>query len=102
MTVSIIRNIGKITAIRGEVDKEKQRIENIRKENEELQKKITQTQSDEFIEKQIRDKLGLVKQGEIVVVLPDEEVLKGLAPKLNYEEDSLPDPTWMKWLKLFL
>ena len=32
--------------------------------------------SDEFIEKQLRDKLGLAKKGEIILILPDEETLK--------------------------
>jgi len=102
MTASIIRNIGKVRAIRNEVAKEKERIEKLKAENEELQRKIEETQSDEFIERQIRDKLGLTKEGEIVVVLPDEEILRSLAPKIENEEDTLPDPNWRKWLKLFL
>ena len=102
MLASIARNIGKVIVIREEVAKERERLERFEKENERLQKKITETQSDEFIEKQIRDKLGLVKEGEIVVVLPDEETLRSLAPKIEVEQDSLPDPNWKRWLKLFL
>jgi len=102
MLASIARNIGKVIVIREEVAKERERLERFEKENERLQKKITETQSDEFIEKQIRDKLGLVKEGEIVVVLPDEEILRSLAPKIEVEQDSLPDPNWKRWLKLFL
>src|SRR3989344_1832407 len=102
MLASIARNIGKVSVIREEVAKERERLERFEKENERLQKKITETQSDEFIEKQIRDKLGLVKEGEIVVVLPDEEILRSLAPKIEVEQDSLPDPNWKRWLKLFL
>ena len=102
MLASIVRNVGKVVAIREEVAKERERLERLEKENEQLQKKITKTQSDEFIEKQIRDKLGLVKEGEIVVVLPDEEILRGFAPKIVVEQDSLPDPNWKRWLKLFL
>lgn len=102
MSASIARNIRKVISIRGEVANEREKIESLRKENEELQKRVTETQSDEFIEKQIRDKLGLVKEGEIVVVLPDEEILRSLAPNVSEEEDFLPDPNWKKWLKLFL
>lgn len=102
MLASIARNIGKVIVIREEVAKERERLERFEKENERLQKKITETQSDEFIEKQIRDKLGLVKEGEMVVVLPDEEILRSLAPKIEVEQDSLPDPNWKRWLKLFL
>lgn len=102
IVISIIRNVGKAMSIRAEVAKERMRVEALKKENEELQARISQTQSDEFVEKQIRDKLGLIKEGEIVVVLPDEEILRSLAPKLESEEDALPDPNWVRWLKLFM
>lgn len=101
MAGSIWRNIEKVMIVRREVIKEKERIEALKKENEELQRKIRETQSEEFIEKQIRDKLGLVKEGEIVVVLPDEETVRSFAPKIENEEDILPDPNWKKWLNLF-
>jgi cell division protein FtsB len=102
MGVAVIRNIGKVASIRGEVSKEREKIERLKVENEELQKRIAQTQSDEFVERQIRDKLGLIREGEIVVVLPDEGLLRSFSPKINIDEDSLPDPNWKKWLKLFL
>ncbi len=73
----------------------------LKKENEELQKRLTETQSPVYIERELRDKLGLAKRGEVVVVLPDAEILKRLAPKSSEEEDFLPDPTWKKWAKLF-
>lgn len=102
MVISIVRNIGKVARIRGEVEGERRKIEKIKKENEELEKQVSEIQGVEFMEKQLRDKLGLVKEGETIVVLPDEETLKKLAPKAYEEEDTLPDPNWKKWLKLFL
>lgn len=102
MIFSIIRNVGKVARIRGEVEAEKEKVEKIKKENEELEKQISEIQGVEFMEKQLRDKLGLVKEGETIVVLPDEETLRKLAPKVYEEEDTLPDPNWKRWLKLFL
>ena len=101
MLVSIARNIGRIASIRSEVEKEKMKMEKIQKENEELERQIFETQGFEFIEKQLRDKLGLAKEGEVIVVLPDEETLRKLAPKVYEEQDVLPDPNWKKWLNLF-
>lgn len=102
MTFSIIRNINKVGKIRTEVKKEREKIEAIKKENEELEKQVSEIQGVEFIERQLRDKLGFSREGETVVVLPDAEVLKNLAPKAYEEEDALSDPNWKKWLKLFL
>ncbi len=102
MIISIVRNIGRVASIRKEVEKEKQKLEKIEAENKRIEEEIAKAQAPEFIEKQVRDKLGLVKEGETVVVLPDEEALKKLAPKIETQEDYLPDPIWKKWLKLFL
>ncbi len=102
LTLSIVSNIGKIIQIRGEVARERAKIEKQKKENEELARTVADTQGPSFVEKEVRDKLGLVKKGETIVVLPDVETLRSLAPKPPVEEDALPDPNWRKWLKLFL
>ena len=66
-----------------------------------MEQRLAEVKGEEYIEKQLRDNLGLAKEGEIVVVLPDEEILRKIAPSVPEEEDILPDPTWKKWLKLF-
>jgi len=66
-----------------------------------LEAELKKVQSDAFLEKQLRDKLGLAKEGETVVVLPDKEALKGLVPPLPEEENILPKPIWQRWLDLF-
>jgi len=102
LMISTIRNIARVRAINGFVQTEKDRLEQMKEDNARLQAQIAQTQGDAFIEKQIRDKLGFAKTGEAVVILPDPEILKKLAPQMPVEENSLPDPNWKKWLKLFI
>lgn len=102
MGISIARNISRVFVIRKEVEKQRERVVKIEAENKRIEEEITKAQKPEFIEKQVRDKLGLVKEGEAVVVVPDEETLRKLAPQINSQEDYLPDPTWKKWLKLFI
>lgn len=101
LVVSTIKNISRVTAIRSEVDKEKQRLEKMQADNTKLQEQINEAQSEEFIDKQIRDKLGLTREGEAIVVLPDEEIIRNFAPPKVSEEQTLPDPNWLKWKKLF-
>ena len=100
--ISVIRNVGKVFAIRRAVDKERVAITKLKRENDELAKKVEGVQGVEFVESQVRNKLGLVRPGETVVILPDDEVLAKLAPKVVVEEQSLPDPNWKRWLKLFI
>lgn len=102
LTISLVRNIIKSQAADNKIEEAKTKLEALKKENQELANKLESVNSDEYIEKQARDKLGLVKEGEMVIVLPDEEEIKGLIPESNSEEDYLPDPNWKRWLKLFL
>ncbi len=98
---STIQNISKVVRTRDEIQKEKDRVAKMRDVNLSLEKQIAEAQSSAFIEKQVRDKLGLAKAGESVVILPDEDTLRKLAPQTSSEDNTLPDPNWKKWEKLF-
>lgn len=76
-------------------------VEKLKKEQEELLRKKEQVQNDEFIEKEAREKLGLAKEDETVVVLPKEEILKRLAPKPEEESTNKPLPIWRRWVEMF-
>ncbi|MBU0997986.1 septum formation initiator family protein [Patescibacteria group bacterium] len=102
VAISLVRNIIRAIDIRNRIKDEEKKVEVLRKEKEELEKKVAEVESDAYVEKQLRDKLGLAKEGEIVLILPEDEILKKIAPILEEEEDLLPDPTWKKWLKLFI
>lgn len=61
--------------------------------------------SGEFIEQQARDKLGLVREGETIVVLPPAEELRRFAPReevfdVEFEREMLP--IFRQWVRLFL
>ena len=99
---STVKNLQKVTGIRNAVQAEKQKVEKMKEDNAALQAQIAQIQSPEFIEGQIRNKLGLVKPGEAIVVLPDADTLRKLAPQMPVEVETLPDPNWKRWMKLFI
>ena len=76
------------------VDNLQKQLEAQKKENNFLQQKLSYVKSNEFVEKEARDKLGLVKDNEYIVIAPDEEMEKEEFIKTE-------DPNWKKWLKLF-
>lgn len=99
--ISFLRTGYKIFEAKKAINQIKEKIVSLRVENENLQKELEKTQSEAFIEKQLRDKLGMAKEGEIVVILPDSETLGKLVREAEKEEEMLPDPNWKKWFKLF-
>jgi cell division protein FtsB len=101
LVISLARNILKITSADKKIEESESELEELKIESQELKVEVKALQSEEHIEEQLRDKLGLAKEGEIVLVLPDEEILKKLAPRQVNEEEALPNPLWKKWLDLF-
>lgn len=101
LIVSLVRNAAKVMEAKERIRGQEKKVVKLKEENESLKEKLREVESPEFIEKGIREKLGLVKEGETLVVLPEEEVLRKVAPQTAKEEDSLPVPNWKKWVKLF-
>ena len=77
----------RIKQAEAEVDKETQ-------ENKQLKARLAQVQSPEFIEKEAREKLGLGKPGEEIVVLPEVSAMP-VVPVIE-------EPNWRKWWKLYI
>ncbi len=65
-------------------------------ENQTLERKLTEIQSDQYAEKVARDELGLVKEGESIVILPGAG---SRAQGSAIQDKSLTN--WQKWWALF-
>lgn len=99
--LSLFRNILKVNEVKNRIQNEKEKVIKLEEEGKILEEELKKMQGNEFLESQLRDKLGLAKKGESVVILPDPETLKSLVPEIPDEKDYLPDPIYVKWLKLF-
>jgi cell division protein FtsB len=101
LTSSLVKSLKRIAEGKALVRRNEAKLEKIQKENEKLEEQLKIIQSDEFVEKQLRNKLGLVKEGEIVVVLPEADIVKRLSPIIPEEEEVKPKPNWQRWIDLF-
>lgn len=100
--LSLINNIQTILSADQRIDSAYSKLAKLKQENERLAGEVEEVESEHYTEQQARDKLGLSREGEVVVVLPEESKLKRLSPDFREEEsDTLPDPNWKKWWKLF-
>jgi cell division protein FtsB len=102
LSFSLVRNIVSFTKSQQALKKEEVLIAELEREVASLEGQVKLVNTQDFVEKVARDKLGLAKEGETVVVLPEDEVLARLAPQIPDSEDFLPEPNWQKWMNLFL
>src|SRR3989338_11286080 len=65
-----------------------------KQENQRLKSALSYSQTQEFIEREARDKLFMVKEGEQKVLIPQESENSQEILKDN-------DPNWKKWWNLF-
>jgi cell division protein FtsB len=67
-------------------------------EQKQLESRLEYVKSEEFIEKEARDKLGYGKPGEEIVVIPEQDsaqysILSTQGTKI---------PNWRRWVKLYV
>lgn len=79
--INTTRQILKVNQAKGKFNQAATKLENLKAENEKLKAEVQFRQTPEFVEKEARDKLGLVKEGETEVILPKGEQQKEQTPK---------------------
>ena len=98
---SLFKSVARIKVGNAVIEKTKAKIEKSEAENQKLADQLKITESEEFMEKQLRDKLGLAKEGEIILVLPEPEIVKKLSPQIPMEVEIKPKSNLQKWMELF-
>ncbi len=71
------------------------------RENERLQQELIDVQKPEFIEKEVREKLGMARDGEVVVILPK---VQPPADKLGLRDGKKQTKEtfyWLQWWEIF-
>jgi len=89
--VSVQNNMqgkGIVTSYQTELERQK-------KEHKFLQERLSYVQSTQFVEEEARNKLGLVKPGEVLVIAPPEA--KRTLGITSYRTEV----TWKQWVNLF-
>jgi cell division protein FtsB len=95
LVVSLTRSVVSLLAKKDIVRTQKEELARLEEENKKLEDALSQAQTPEFVERTAREKLGLVKDGEVVVMLP-----QGAAGEdTQAQTESLPN--WKQWWGLF-
>ena len=81
------------------VSEASERLAQLEAKNKDLRNKLVQVNSGEFIEEEARNKLGLTKEGETLVIIPDEKINLILEGSRSAQEIRFPNP--IGWWKVF-
>ena len=96
---SLAKSLVSFFGVDERVVKAQQEVASLRQEYEELQGVADEVASGKKEEKYIRDKLGLVKPGEVVVIIPDELLAeRRTQDKIVEEKPELEKQIWQQWL----
>ena len=96
---SLSQQIYKSLKAGSRLDEEKERLISLQNKNSELQKKLQEVGTVQFIEGEVRNKLNLARPNETVVVIPQEEIDKILNAKVKKPVETVAN--WLGWLRLF-
>ena len=103
LMISLGRNIVRIKNAGDRIDQAQQRVDNLEEYKLELESRLAEAQSEFYLESQLRDGLGFVREDEVVIVLPDEEILRRIAPDIRDDIEMKQElPNWKRWLSLFV
>ena len=86
--LSLRQNSHIVTSLKQQEQQEKQK-------GQFLKEKLHQVNTVQFIENEAREKLGMAKPGEHIVLAPPPVAVVQKQPETDYS------PTWQKWWKLF-
>lgn len=81
------------------IDEASEKLHQLEVENAELKNRLGEVKKPGFIERQARDKLGLAKEGETLVIIPDEKIDLLLGSSKNMDMPRLPN--YLGWWKVF-
>ncbi|MCX6791579.1 MAG: septum formation initiator family protein [Candidatus Gottesmanbacteria bacterium] len=96
MGIGIIRSVYTLSQKKGIIAERQRVLRGLIAENSQLQQELLESTSPAFIEQAARDKLGLVREGETVVIMDKSQILNPDSQK-NHQEL----PPWKQWWALF-
>jgi len=82
---------------RRDILKERQEVwDKLAAENEALKRELVEAQTPEYIEEVAREKLGLIREGETIILMPNDKI------QMTNENANTEDiARWKKWWRLF-
>ena len=97
IAAGILRSVYTLSQKKGIIAERQQVLHELTDKKRQLQEELREATSPAFIERVTRDKLGLVREGETVVIL-DKSQITNHNDQTKQKQDI---PSWKQWWELF-
>jgi len=97
MAVRTGQNVWRLYKAGDRVNEARRELAQAQTENGRLEARLKEVQSPEFVEREARERLGWGREGEVVLLLPEQKMDNG---QLKIENESKPN--WRKWWDLYV
>lgn len=101
LVVSLSRSILSIWKKRDIVHERERALVKVQEENSRLQQTLQDVQRQEYIERVARDKLGLIREGEAVILMINDTSTNLQMTNEETQNQDVNLPNWEKWWRLF-
>ncbi len=99
LVVNLSRSIWDLWRRRDILGERQSVLKRLEAENKRLKDELAYSESPFFVEQEARNRLGLGREGEAVVLLPKSQITN-LNDQTNDEKEEML-PNWKKWWRLF-
>lgn len=99
IVINLSRSIWDLWRRRDVLGERQEVLRRVEEENRRLQSELEYTQSPEFIEQEARNRLGLGREGETVVLLPKQQETRDMRQETGEMQKNVPN--WKRWWRLF-
>lgn len=100
LIIVLARDLWEVLSSRERVEEAQKKVEILAKRKEELEQELKWVVTDEFVEREAREKLMLSRPGERTVLLPKTSSFSAESREEKVVAESLP--AWKQWWKLFV
>lgn len=107
MIVSLSKSVVDLWERRNILEAEEKRLTQLEKKNDELEQKLRMVQTPAFVEKEARERLGMAKEGETVILMGDisreESIINTPRVLTKGSNDDIlgQQPYWKQWWHMF-
>ena len=101
MIISLSRSVVDLWERRKIVKEEQIRLAQIEKKHDALTKKLEMVQTPAFVEKEARERLGMAKPGETVIIMDTNTYSEHSQPGSLSADPSTQTPNWKRWWGVF-
>ncbi len=103
LMANLARGVWGLWRVRGRVEEARKKVEVLRQEKEALEDDLRYQLSEEYTEREIRDKLNLALPGEMVLIMPEVTPVASVSAIIPRPTAPMTNvPIWKRWIEVFV